>query len=297
MKTWKQKISMYLWVFLGAGLIVLMMVAMRKKDQALCKGVVVRSETAEENTFVSRAEILQILQEKGIRTNQSLEHINLYEVENTLEENPWFSDVQLYLDENRILQVVMTERKPIARIFTSQGASFYIDSSGHRMPLSDARTARLPVFTSFPSSGKRLSAADSIVLKEIKRLASFIASDSFWSSQVAQINITPTGTYEMAMTVGNQVVVLGNIQELEQKFHKLKEFMRQVWPVAGIEKYERIDVQYKDQVVAVRRGAVIPSADTAHAMLQVSAAANKMHAIMKDSLYASDVNKTIKPTK
>jgi cell division protein FtsQ len=55
--------------------------------------------------------------------------------------------MQLFFDNNEVLQVVIDEREPIARIFTVAGNSYYIDSSLERLPLSDKMSARLPVFT------------------------------------------------------------------------------------------------------------------------------------------------------
>jgi cell division protein FtsQ len=88
----------------------------------------------------------------------------------------------------------------------------------------------------------------------IKQLANFIQADTFWNAQVAQIDITPDRTFEMVPTIGNHIVGLGNGEDIEQKFKRLFTFYNQVWTKVGLEKYSRIDVQYKGQVVATRRG-------------------------------------------
>ena len=86
---------------------------------------------------------------------------------------------------------MIEEREPIARVFTLQGSSFYIDSSCMRLPLSDKLSARVPMFTSFPSDKKILSRPDSLVLNDVKQIAQYIQQDSFLMAQVAQIDITP----------------------------------------------------------------------------------------------------------
>jgi len=58
-------------------------------------------------------------------------------MESLLEKNVWIKDAQLFFDNNGILRVSVTEREPIARVFTREGNSFYIDSSGVQLPLSD----------------------------------------------------------------------------------------------------------------------------------------------------------------
>ncbi|MBK6829167.1 MAG: hypothetical protein IPG86_20990 [Chitinophagaceae bacterium] len=68
--------------------------------------------------------------------------------------------------------MAVEEREPVARIFTSGGNTFYIDSSNTMLPLSEKFSARLPVFTGFPSEAKVLSKADSNLLNDIKKSVS-----------------------------------------------------------------------------------------------------------------------------
>lgn len=294
MKTWKQKAKTVLWALLGAGCIVLMLVAMKKKDKMLCKSISIMITGEEEKVFIGRDDIMAVLKQYGIKQDKSLEGIALHEVEMALENNAWIASAEIFFDNAQILHALIKEREPVARIFTLQGNSFYIDSTGMRLPLSDTRTARLPVFTGFPSAKKKLSVPDSLVLDDVRKIAVFVAADSFWNRQVAQVNITSMRTYELSMTVGNQLVAIGNAEDLDKKFYRLHEFYKQVWPVAGFEKYERIDVQYDGQVVAVIRGAPRPLADTTNAMQQVSAVAHRLQAVMKDSVYASDASKRLR---
>lgn len=293
MKTWKQKAKTVLWAMLGAGCIILMLVAMQKKDKMLCKSISIVINGAEEKVFIDRDNIMDVLKQYGIQRDKSLEGIALHEVEMALEKNAWIASAEIFFDNEQTLHAEVREREPVARIFTYQGTSFYIDSTGLRLPLSDNHTARLPVFTSFPSAKKKLSAPDSLVLDDVKTIALFVAADSFWSRQVAQVNITSKRTYELSMTVGNQIVAIGHAEDLDKKFYRLQEFYKQVWPVAGFEKYERIDVQYDGQVVAVIRGAPRPLADTTDAMHQVSTVAHRLQAVMRDSVYVSDASKPL----
>ncbi len=293
MKNWQQKGKTFLWMLLGVGSIVLMLVAMKKKDKMQCASIRVAIKGEEENVFISKSDIMEVLDKYGIHIGGNVEDIVLHDVEAALEKNVWIADAEIYFDNAQVLHAAILERAPIARIFTVQGASFYIDSTGMRLPLSDTRTARLPVFTSFPTAQKNISGSDSLVLDDVKKIALFVAADSFWTMQVAQVNISPKRSYVLSMTVGNQLVEIGDAEDLPAKFYRLREFYNQVWPVAGFEKYERINVQYKGQMVAVRRGAARPTSDTANAMQQVSAVGKRLQAVMKDTVYASDASKPL----
>ncbi len=293
MKNWQKKGKTFLWMLLGAGCIVLMLVAMKKKDKMQCASIHIAIKGEEEKVFISKTDIMEVLEKYGIQKNKNIEGIVLHDVEMALEKNAWIADAEIYFDNAQVLHAAIKEREPIARIFTAQGASFYMDSTGMRLPLTDTRTARLPVFTSFPTAQKKLSSPDSLVLDDVRKIAVFVAADSFWSMQVAQVNISPKRTYELSMTVGNQLVEIGDAEDLSAKFYRLRQFYNQVWPVAGFEKYERINVQYNGQLVAVRRGAARPVSDTANALQGVSAVAKRLQAIMKDTVYASDAAKPL----
>ncbi|MEJ7676643.1 MAG: hypothetical protein WKG06_01950 [Segetibacter sp.] len=69
-------------------------------------------------------------------------------------------------------------------------------------------SARIPMFTNFPSDKTKLSRPDSELLASVKELAMFIQADDFWKAQAAQIDITPDG-FEMVPTIGNHIIKLG----------------------------------------------------------------------------------------
>ncbi|MCH5600880.1 cell division protein FtsQ/DivIB [Niabella ginsengisoli] len=72
-------------------------------------------------------------------------------IEDLLEQSSWVYNADLYFDNNDILHANVTERKPLARVFTDRGESFYIDEAGKHIPLSEKVSLDLPVFTGFPS--------------------------------------------------------------------------------------------------------------------------------------------------
>jgi cell division protein FtsQ len=159
----------------------------------------------------------------------------------------------MWFDNRNVLHVEVYEREPIARIFTTAGNTFYIDSTEKKLPLSDRLSARVPVFTGFIDK-KVYSAKDSLLLTDIKNIATYISNDPFWMSQVAQIDITPERNFELSPVVGNHLIKLGNGKDFEKKFSRLMVFYKQVLAQKGFDAYTTIDVQYAGQVVGTRRG-------------------------------------------
>jgi cell division protein FtsQ len=161
--------------------------------------------------------------------------------------------------------VRITERQPVARIFTQDGYSFYVDSAGLRLPLSDELSARVPMFTGFPSGRPVLSKPDSALLQSLVHIGRNILADSFWMAQVSQVNITPEAKFEIIPVIGDQVIALGTGDDIEGKLQRLYTFYKKAWLQNGINTYEKLDVQYDNQVVAVRKGTAKAKADSAKA--------------------------------
>jgi cell division protein FtsQ len=120
------------------------------------------------------------------------------------------------------------------------------------LPLSDKFSAKLPVFTGFPVMGKKLSNADSSLVRQVAQVGGYLLQDPFWMAQVAQVDILPTHRFEMIPVVGNHVIEFGDGADCNQKFNRLMIFYRQVLSKTGMDRYNRINVQYAGQIVAVK---------------------------------------------
>src|SRR3954454_2471218 len=235
---WKKWLQISLWSLLGVGTCTLLIAAMQKKDEKACSGIKINIDGVKDNVFIDDKDVMAIMKINGAVKGKEVSEINLRNIEEQLEKNAWVKDADLFFDNNQVLHAKIEEREPIARIFTLSGKSYYIDSSCKMLPLSDERSARVPMFTSFPSDKKILSKPDSLVLRDVKRVAQYINADSFLTAQVGQIDITSQGTYEIIPVLGDQLIRIGDAEGLDEKFRKLKSFYKQVWAKTGFEKYE-----------------------------------------------------------
>lgn len=282
---WKKQVIKILWLLAGIGVIVLLGAAMQKKEHKRCKDVKIEIKGTENDVFIDEKDVMNLINSSGNIVEKNLIAINLKALENALKKNLWIKNAEMFFDNNQLLHANIEERTPVARVFTIQGNSFYVDSNLFRLPLSEKLTARVPVFTSFPSDNKILSQSDSTILKSVVKMADYILADSFWMAQVSQINITSHATFEMIPTIGDQVIELGNIDNIDSKFKRLFIFYKQALLQNGINKYSRIDIQYDRQVVAVNRGTVNNSNDSVQAMQQfMGVLVNQNNAAKKDSV-------------
>jgi cell division protein FtsQ len=284
---WKKRIIQALWILAGTGTLVLLVAAMQKKSAKLCDDVQIEITGATEHVFVDEKDVKEILKGKGSFTGVSMTRVDLRNIEEELEKDPWIKNAELFFDNKQVLQVSITEREPVARIFTVMGNSFYLDSSGKVLPLSEKLSARVPVFTGFPF-GRKLSQPDSVLLKDVISLSNYIYADSFWNAQIAQIDITGN-EFEMVPVIGNHVIKFGDINGLDKKFQKLFSFYKNVSTRVGFDKYETINLMYEGQIVATRRGAAVPMTDSVSAMQQMQNSLETSQTAMKDTVQVKPI--------
>lgn len=280
-----------LWCIIGAGVLVLLAAAIRNRKDKTCAGYEISMAGAEGQWFMNKKEVVDMLTGNGAvpLKGRSLKRFDLHKMEERLQKNVWIRDAELFFDNNDVLQVKIVEREPIARIFTVTGNSFYIDSSCERLPLSDKVSAKLPVFTGFPTDKERLGKADSLLLQHIKQVSLFILHDPFWMAQIAQTDILPNRRFEMIPMVGNHIIEFGDGTDFDKKFARLLQFYRMVLSKTGMDVYERINVQYDRQVIGVRKDGTARRADSVQAVRSVQSLIASARTALIDSANRQDL--------
>jgi cell division protein FtsQ len=277
---------------MAAGLMVLLVAAIKHKSQKNCEGVLVSIRGGEQYSFLNRQEVLKIMVpgEIPVFKGRAMTEVNLQKLEALLEASVWVKDAELFFDNNAMLRVNIVEREPVARIFTQGGNSFYIDVAGKQLPLSNRMQVQLPVFTGYPI--EKIRTADSSLLRQIRELSLYIAADSFWSAQIAQIDITAQRTFELVPVLGNHIVQIGDGNNCAEKFNRLLLFYRQVAAKAGMDKYSVVNVQYNQQVIGTKRGTV-NKVDSIQAIKNIRQMIEAARQLQIDSAVSTSVDNNI----
>ena len=277
------------WIAIGGGMLSLLIAAIGKNKKELCSDYSISIKSYKENYFVNEKDIAKLLRSalgtevKGRKINE----IDLDQLEQLLRDNIWISDAEMWFDNRSVLRVSVIERNPVARIFTTDGDSYYIDSSLVRLPLSEKVSARLPVFTSFPGRDA-FTKKDSMLLLDVKNTAIYILNDSFLMSQVAQIDIVNEENpiaigFEMIPVVGDHLVKLGDGKDIDKKFNRLMTFYKQVLSKSGFNTYSIVDVQYSGQVIGTKRGIEKREVDMVRLRMNVENLLSKVQKMQADS--------------
>ncbi len=281
------------WGIAGSGVLVLLVAAMRYRNSNTCKGydIEISGPGANVPLFIDKKAIADLLIKAGAGkgANKPIQSFDLRRLETNLEKNWWIKDAQLFFDNNGVLWANIVEREPAVRVFTVEGNSFYLDSSGVQLPLQEKLPARLPVFTGYPSAKARLTGKDSALTMGILHLGDFIRNDSFWTAQVAQVVITPDRQFELEPEVGHHRVTFGDESDIAQKFHRLFLFYSQVLSRTGFDKYDRIDVSYSGQVIGIKKGSEQSRYDSIQGMNNIRELIHSAQQLQPDTVRQSNI--------
>jgi cell division protein FtsQ len=266
----KKFFMVVLWCLLGGSGLALLIAAINAKNSSLCNGMEIEINGGDKAYFLNKKDVATMLESEGIRElhNKKVASFDLLKMEAILRRSSWIKDAQLYFDNNQKLMLRIQERQPMARLFTTNGSSFLIDSAGIQMALGVRNAFRLPVFTGYPSEKFGLR-NDSVLSRQIRNLAIFLNNNSFWSNQVQEINISSSKAFRLTPLIGNQLIEFGDGNEYEEKFQKLFTFYKEVMAQTGFEYYTSINVAFQNQVVATRKQGSISRADSIQARKNV----------------------------
>jgi cell division protein FtsQ len=271
--SWKNKIwkitLLTFWCLAGVGMIALLVAAVSRKNEEVCKGYEIRIHGASEQLFLEKADIIEMLAANTSIQGVPVAELDLRGMEGRLEHHAWIKEAQLFVDNNNILRINVEEREPVARVFTAGGNSYYIDSACEQLPLTDKLAVRLPVFTNFPSERIKFSKADKELMRQVKDISEYISNNKFWSAQIVQVDITPQRNFEMVPEVGNHIIEFGDGNNVDDKFNRLMVFYKQVMSKTGLNAYERVSVEFARQIVGKKKEARLSRYDSLMAVKKI----------------------------
>jgi cell division protein FtsQ len=203
--------------------------------------------------FISKNDILNLLRDHRITPNGSItiQKINIDQLEQSLNENPYIGQSQVFIDAMNNLHVAVMPRIPILRVINNDGVGYYIDEHHEKMPLSDKFTARVPVATI--DSGISNFSADSISANQLLAMVDFIRSDSLMNAITEQIIVHPNYEFELISNISRATFYIGDTSNLFSKMNNLKLFLKTEWKKNGLLPYSLINLKYKNEIYCTRR--------------------------------------------
>lgn len=224
----------------------------RMQGTVAVKDVVIKIENIEDNHFVDEEDVLDLMQvsDENLR-GASIGQLNLKEIENKIESDAHVKEAELYSDIKGNLIVNVELRRPIARIVKSYGPSVYIAEDGAIMPVSEKFSARTLLISG--SHANQIMHQENIVNveggEELFYMINLIRNDEFWKAQIAQVDMKSINKITLYPQIGGQLIEFGKLENIDEKFSKLKVFYKEILPQKGWNTYHRVNLEYDGQIV------------------------------------------------
>ena len=198
--------------------------------------------TNSENLYLTEEAVNKLLiQNAGVVKSIGKEALDLNRVEALLEAHEMVENAEVFLTVDGKLGAQITQRKPLARVLAS--APFYLDRQGLKMPLSEFYSARVPLVTGVNDEQ----------LQEVYPLIEFITNDEFLTRHVTGVNRLKNGKYEIFLRQLDFVLMFGEVKDIELKFKNFKAFYQKALKDKKLDAYQKVDLQFGDQVVCTKK--------------------------------------------
>lgn len=265
---WKKIIMTGLWVVFGVGLIVLMSFATREHSKRTCSNLNVSIARKNGDVFIREEDVQKLLSDHSmLPVDQSLSKIDVTSLEKLVQSHPAVESCEAFMDIGGEMSITIKQRRVIARFITVSNESYYVDDRGLLMPWTPEYTAPVLLVSGFFSDSyatmygeslDRISADSaqrtSSVVDDAWQIAKRIDADTFLRAQIVQVYVSRDKGIELIPRVGNHIIVLGDISNLDEKLKKLLTFYREGLERTGRwNEYTFIDLQYKNQIVCTKK--------------------------------------------
>lgn len=212
--------------------------------------------------FVTKKQLLNLVYGKADRViGVPVRELSALEIENRINVLREIKEVEVYITIDGTINVFVDQRNPVMRVIPSGGGDYYIDKDGIVIRKRNLYSPRLHIVGGNINISSSMLEGVSVldtsikntILKDIYYLVEYLNDSDFWSAQIDQIYVDNNDEIDLIPRVGNQLIHLGTVENLEGKLRNLAAFYDKVLPEVGWNKYSLINLEYTDQIVCKKR--------------------------------------------
>lgn len=252
-----------MWVLTSVYLLLIAGFVSNRHDSQLCNEIKINIEDSLHAGFLSQSEVLRILDSRDIKyLGEPIVSVDLSGLEEVILSNQIVKKCKAYTGTNGILYIDINQREPFVRIIDGRGKGYYIDIEGNILSLSPQFTPHVLIVNGYIKTPFTVGDAVNVnslgegkpekLIKGIYDLSQYIFHHELWKSQFVQIYVTKKGEIELIPRIGPHLIILGDIDDYEEKLEKLEIFYREGLNTLGWNQYVKINLKYKDQVVCTK---------------------------------------------
>jgi cell division protein FtsQ len=168
--------------------------------------------------------------------------LDLRSLEEVLNQHEMVEKAEVFVSIEGVLNAIVKQKTPIAR-FAHNDKTYYIDSQGNKMPLSESYSARVPLITGEESK---------IASKQVHDIMMLIHEDEFLRVNIIGIKVLSNGALELKNRGFEFQVVFGGAVNGKEKFNNYKAFLQKAVGDSSVYQYRKIDLRFNNQVVCTK---------------------------------------------
>lgn len=216
--------------------------------ESKCIGMELVMVNGEETPFINKKDVEDILNKNHLTpTGLMMKDINGKTLETFISRNPFVKEVHCFKSSTGKIIVKITQRTPVIYILPEGKKGYFIDETGSVVP-NVRYVSNIIVATGIID--------EKYAKNELLPFALFIQSKEFWNNQIEQIHISLNKkrqrVVELVPRVGDHIIYLGKINDYEKKLHRLKVFYDKATGTIGWGKYEKINLEFENQLICTK---------------------------------------------
>jgi len=232
---------------------VLLFFSVKAKSKTTVSDVRISINSLDDKKFlISKADVKNIIDNTlGFDVmGAELKELNLMTLEKTIQEDRRVKSVEIFVLKDNSLIVEMKQRVPMFRISDDDKRNYYMDEEKNRIPHVKNVSVRVPVVTgNIDAYEAELDDNKENNLNTVYTLIKTIQADKFLKALIEQVHIESNRDIVLVPKMGRKKIILGDLNDLDDKLFNLKTYYRQGTKKVGLDKFAVLDLRYKNQVV------------------------------------------------
>lgn len=225
-----------------------------RHGQKHVRSIVVHIDQIDGHSFLTRRDVTGYLTNGGADPviGKNYQEVDFHQLEERLQQHGLIKKSQVFRDLTGDLIVRVEQPRPVARLMAPGEqvraiSGQYVSEEGRFFPISMNYSARVPILTgSYFAKNRSLTSDRNRPLLELLKQ---VYDDPFWRAQIVELSVDGEGEVTMWPQIGNHKIEFGLPTDVEAKLRKLKLFYTNILPAKGWDRYSRVNVQYRNQIV------------------------------------------------
>lgn len=255
-----------LWIAIAAGVVVMLSFANETHEVKKCNGITCRIDYRDKQPLMSGNDLIaEITKKYGKLQSKNIGDIDIAGISRLVKKNPYLENTDVLVTVEGDILVRADQCIPVIRYYSSAGYPHYIDKNGRIMPVSTAYPYKILIASGQIESplkdGKNIySVSDSNQLLrsklknlyDIHLLAGIINNDNTLNALIEQVYVTSAGKIQLVTKAGSHIVYMGDTTDAVEKLENLKYFYKYGLVKTGWNKYQKVNLEYKNQIVCTK---------------------------------------------